>query len=164
MTCVKTNAENVAEAVNAVIQAVLDTSYLVYTRRIRAAPTFFGEIDTWLTLEHRHFRRYYDIVGMSNTNTFDYHVQRQGRPVVIEAISAIDSVNSLRRAKLTSFKVFDSLGVPDGESFEYACLLDDRTQQHRDALTARVIQTVSAYIPTVVFWSDQAAREAAFAA
>ncbi len=160
----RTDGDNLAEAVNAVIHAILDLSYLFYTRRIRAAPSFFNEIDTWLTLEHRRFHRHYDVVGRSNTNTFDYYLPRQGKPVLIEAISALDPENSLCRAKLTSFKVFDSRGAPDGELFEYACLLDDRTEEHRDALTSKVIQTVSTYIPTVLYWSNGAARDAALAA
>lgn len=159
-----TDGNRLAEAVNAVIHAMLDLSYLVYTRQIRAAPSFINEIDTWLTLEHRSYRRHYEVVGRSNTNTFDYYLPRQGKPVLIETISAIDAGRSLRRAKLTAFKVLDSLGTPDGASFEYACFLDDRTEQHRDALTASVIQTVGTYIPTVLYWSDRAARDATLAA
>lgn len=159
-----TDENRLADAVNAVIHAMLDLSYLVYTRQIRAAPSFISEIDTWLTLAHRSYRHHYEVVGRSTTNTFDYYLPRQGRPVLMETISAIDVGRSLRRAKLTSFKVFDSLGAPDGGSFAYVCLLDDRTEQHREALTESVIQTVHTYFPTVLYWSDRAAREATLAA
>ena len=159
-----TNAANLDQAINGVIHAMLDMSYLVYTRQVRATPSFFADVDLWLSLQNRTFERNVEVAGRANVNVFDYVLPRRGRPLALEAISTRNAGYAFERAQVTSFKVVDSLGGTIGEQLEFACLLDDRTPQHQDALTERVVRTLQAYVPQVIFWSDEMSRSNLLAA
>ena len=91
-----TDTEHLDEAIDGVIHAMLDLSYLVYTRQIGAASSFIEEIDNWLALHHIDYERDVNVVGKTNTHTFDYLLPRQGRPLLLEAISARQSKYSSR--------------------------------------------------------------------
>jgi hypothetical protein len=146
--------DDLDRSINSVIQAILDTAYLVYTRRPRAVPNFAADVEQLLIHIHRAYEKQYEVAGRTATHTFDYRFSRRNEPVLMETLSTTNRHASLERAQVTSFKVLDSRSG-EGREFTYVCLLDDRTPDHEDVLTERALAPLRGYLDHVVRWSER---------
>lgn len=151
------------DAINAVIHAMLDMSYLVYTRRSRAVPNFEAEFEHLLIGRGRRYDKRVEVVGQTDTYTFDYRLVGRRVPKLVEALSATSRQASVEQAQRTSFKVFDTKRVT-GNDFEFVCLVDDRTADQQDAVTERTLRTLREYVDSVVLWSERQRVEELLAA
>lgn len=152
------------EAITAVVHAVLDMAYLVYTRRTRSLATFESAFEHLLIDRHRSYERHVEIDGFSDSYTFDYRLAGQRVPVLVETLSATSRRRYTEQARLTSFKVSDTKRLTGDSGYEFVCLIDDRARPQQDAISERALKPLREYLDSVVFWSDQERVEALVAA
>jgi len=150
-----TTPEDLGEAITAVVHAILDAAYLVYTRRSRAAPNFGAEIEQVLIGDGRRYDTRFEVTGATDRHTFDYHLAGARAPLLIEALSTTSRQMSLAQARITSFKVIDTRRATEDNGYRFACLIDDRTPEQQDAITERTLNTLSGNVDTVVLWSER---------
>jgi hypothetical protein len=142
------------EAIEAVVHAMLDMAYLVYTRRTRAVPNFQAEVEFRLMGLERRYDRRFEVVGQTDIHTFDYRLFGRRAPLLVEALSAASRQASWEQARLTSFKVLDTRRVT-GDDYQFACVIDDRTPDQQEAVTERALRTLREYVDSVVLWSER---------
>lgn len=151
---VELGSSSIDGSVNAVIQAVLDMAYLVYTRRPRMAPNFAADVEQLLIHYHRAYEKQVEVVGRTTTHTFDYRFTNRNRPLVLDTLSTTSRHDSIERAQVTSFKALDSR-QGEGSDYTFVCLLDDRTPDHDDALSDRTFAPLQGYLDIVLRWSER---------
>jgi len=156
-------ADALDEAIDAVVHAMLDVAYLVYTRRTRAAPNFDAEFEHLLIDRGRRYDKRFEVPGQTDTHTFDYRLVGRRIPKLVETLSATSRQGSWEQARLTSFKVLDTRKVT-GNDFQFVCLVDDRTADQQDAVTDRTLRTLREYLDAVVLWSERQRVEELLAA
>jgi hypothetical protein len=143
-----------SDAIDAVVHAMLDMAYLVYTRRSRAVSNFEVEFEHLLIGHERRYDKRVEVPGQTGTHTFGYLLPGRGTPKLIETLSATRRPGAWEQARLTSFKVFDTKSIT-GSTFEFVCLVDDRTADQQDAVTDRTLHTLRVYLDSVVLWSER---------
>jgi hypothetical protein len=152
------------EAITAVIHAVLDMAYLVYTRQTRALATFEKAFEHLLIDRNRSYERHFEVDGFSDSYTFDYRLISHRAPVLVETLSATSRQRYTEQARLTSFKVSDTKRLTGDAGYEFVCLIDDRTRSQQEAISERALKPLREYLDAVVFWSERERVEALVAA
>lgn len=142
------------DAIDAVVHAMLDMAYLIYTRRSRAVSNFEAEFEHFLIGHERSYDKRVEVVGQTDTHIFDYRLSGRRAPKLVETLSTTSRKGSWEQARLTSFKVFDTKRVT-GDDFEFVCLVDDRTADQQDAVTDRALHALRVYLDSVVLWSER---------
>ncbi|MDQ3780743.1 MAG: DUF1828 domain-containing protein [Chloroflexota bacterium] len=151
------------DAIDAVVHAMLDMAYLVYTRRSRAVSNFEAEFEHFLIRNERNYDKRVEVIGQTDTHIFDFRLSGRHAPKLIETLSTTSREGSWEQARLTSFKVFDTKQVTRND-FEFVCLVDDRTGDYQDVMTEQTLRTLREYLDSVVLWSEQSKVEELLAA
>lgn len=145
----------VEESLTEVVHAILDMVYLVYTRRPRAAPSFTAKVEELLIESGQPYETRYEISGLTDSHTFDYHLPSQRNPLLIDTLSATSRQTSRDRSRLVSFKALDTRRLPEASHFRFACLVDDRLPEQQEVLNERVLRTLRGNLDDVLLWSER---------
>ncbi len=149
------DSSSVSRAIDDVVHAVLDVSYLVYTRTARKAPTFTADVEQFLMYSDVPYERGYEVLGYADEHRFDYHIPARQTPLLLEALSASDQRSARDQAQAIAFKVLDVGKVSEPGTFRFVCLLDDRLPDQQEALTPRSRATLAKYLDDVILWSER---------
>jgi hypothetical protein len=153
------------DAIDDVIHAILDVSYLVYTKQTPKPPTFTAEIDKLFSDEVGiRYKQGAVVRGKTNEHTFDFSLTSAQASFLIDSISSNDSSYAKDRAQLIAYAADDVRSVLPN-AYQFVCFLDDRTNETKTAITLNVLSPLEEHGIQIIRWSDRKpARELLLAA
>jgi len=146
-------ATEVSKAIHNVSHAILDISYLSYSRAHRSPADFERAVEKSIMDHQWTFERNYKVVGYSASHDFDFVIMER-RPVLVEALTAREPSRANQAAKLSAFKVADSKRLEANAYFQYLCLLDDRDQERTRSITDTALRPLRGYFDRVMPLSE----------
>lgn len=154
-----TSLSEVANAINDVIHAMLDTAYLTVGQRPRRLRAFAAEVEQFLDSHGSTFVRGPRVLGKSGNQPFEFSIHQRTGVYLADAISANRRDIAKRDAQVLVFKAEDVAAVA-GQTYRFVCLLDDRTDETRSAIDPSVLAPLDAWNIDYVRWSERESSDA----